>query len=27
VNEYLPQASIQLIPDLGGIERVAKIGL
>jgi len=27
VSEYFPQASIELIPDLGGIERVAKIGL
>jgi release factor glutamine methyltransferase len=27
VNEYLPQASVELIPDLGGIERVAKVGL
>ncbi|MFC1927402.1 peptide chain release factor N(5)-glutamine methyltransferase [Chloroflexota bacterium] len=27
VNEYFPQASIELIPDLGGIERVAKVGL
>jgi release factor glutamine methyltransferase len=27
VNEYFPQASIELIPDLGDIERVAKIGL
>jgi release factor glutamine methyltransferase len=27
VNEHFPQASIELIPDLGGIERVAKIGL
>ena len=26
VNEYFPQASIELIPDLGGIERVAKVG-
>lgn len=27
VNEYFPQASIELIPDLGGIERLAKVGL
>jgi release factor glutamine methyltransferase len=27
VNEYFPQASIELIPDLGGIERVVKVGL
>jgi release factor glutamine methyltransferase len=27
VNEYFPQASIELIPDLGGIDRVAKVGL
>jgi release factor glutamine methyltransferase len=27
VNDYFPQASIELIPDLGGIERVAKVGL
>jgi len=27
VNEYFPQASIELIPDLGGIERVAKVRL
>ena len=27
VNEYFPQATIELIPDLGGIERVAKVGL
>ena len=27
VSEYFPQASIELIPDLGGIERVAKVGL
>lgn len=26
VNDYFPQASIELIPDLGGIERVAKVG-
>jgi len=27
VSEYFPQASVELIPDLGGIERVAKVGL
>jgi release factor glutamine methyltransferase len=27
VNQYFPQASIELISDLGGIERVAKVGL
>jgi release factor glutamine methyltransferase len=27
VNEYFPEASIELIPDPGGIERVAKVGL
>jgi release factor glutamine methyltransferase len=27
VGEYFPQASVELIPDLRGIERVAKIGL
>jgi hypothetical protein len=27
VNEYFPQASIELIPDLGGIERLAKVRL
>jgi len=27
VNDYFPQANIELIPDLGGIERVAKVGL
>jgi release factor glutamine methyltransferase len=27
VSEYFPRASIELIPDLGGIERVAKVGL
>ena len=27
LNEYFPQASIELIPDLGGIERVAKVRL
>jgi release factor glutamine methyltransferase len=27
VNNYFPQASIELIPDLGGIERVVKVGL
>jgi release factor glutamine methyltransferase len=27
VSDYFPQASIELIPDLGGIERVAKVGL
>jgi release factor glutamine methyltransferase len=27
VNDYFPQASIELIPDLGGIERVVKVGL
>ena len=27
VNDYFPQASIELIPDLGGIERVEKVGL
>ena len=27
VSEYFPLASIELIPDLGGIERVAKVGL
>jgi release factor glutamine methyltransferase len=27
VSEYFPQASIELIPDLGGIERVAKVRL
>jgi len=27
VNQYFPQASIELIPDLGDIERVAKVGL
>ena len=27
VNEHFPQASIELIPDLGGVERVAKINL
>jgi release factor glutamine methyltransferase len=27
VNDYFPRASIELIPDLGGIERVAKVGL
>jgi release factor glutamine methyltransferase len=27
VNQYFPQASIELIPDLGGIDRVAKVGL
>ena len=27
VNDYFPQASIELISDLGGIERVVKVGL
>jgi release factor glutamine methyltransferase len=27
LNEYLPQASIELVRDLGGIERLAKVGL
>jgi release factor glutamine methyltransferase len=27
VNNYFPQASIELISDLGGIERVVKVGL
>jgi release factor glutamine methyltransferase len=27
VNDYFPQASIELVSDLGGIERVAKVGL
>ena len=27
VREYFPRASIELIPDLGGIERVAKVSL
>ncbi len=27
VNDYFPQASIELASDLGGIERVAKVGL
>lgn len=27
VGGYFPRASIELIPDLGGIERVAKVGL
>lgn len=27
VRDYFPQASIELISDLGGIERVAKVGL
>jgi release factor glutamine methyltransferase len=27
VSEYFPQASVELIPDLGGIERVAKVRL
>jgi len=27
VSEYFPRAGIELIPDLGGIERVAKVGL
>jgi release factor glutamine methyltransferase len=27
VKSHFPQANIELIPDLGGIERVAKVGL
>jgi hypothetical protein len=27
VNDYFPQASIELISDLGGVERVVKVGL
>ena len=27
VNDYFPQASIELVSDLGGIERVVKVGL
>jgi len=27
VNDYFPQASVELISDLGGIERVVKVGL
>ena len=27
VNNYFPQASIELIPDLGGVERAVKVGL
>jgi release factor glutamine methyltransferase len=27
INSYFPQASMELIPDLGGIERVVKVGL
>jgi len=25
INSYFPQANIELIPDLGGIERVVKV--
>jgi methylase of polypeptide subunit release factors len=27
VNDYFPQASIELVSDLGGVERVMKVGL
>jgi methylase of polypeptide subunit release factors len=27
IKSYFPQASIELIPDLGDIERVVKVGL